>query len=250
VLLPDAADAPSLGGIVRALGRLAGVPVKVQVEPRLAAGAATGDMTVYVAERRFGVREALRLAVHEVLGHVVAAANGRAQPLRILEWGTAGSFADQEGVALYLEHQHGLMDPERLRGLAGRVVATDLVHAQASFEDTVRLLHHEHGFGAREAVVLGERAFRGGGAARDAGYLAGYLRVKDAIESGAATLDELRSGRVSLQALPALRRLQQQGLAHPPRHSPSLAPACLAPDLRAASFGAPVGGATPSAVWM
>jgi len=86
--------------------------------------------------------------------------------------------------------------------------------------------------------------------ARDAGYLAGYLRVKHAIESGEATLDELRSGRVSLQALLALRRLRLQGLAHPPRHSPSLAPACLATDLRAASLPAPAPGGALGAAWM
>jgi uncharacterized protein (TIGR02421 family) len=221
VLPPDSADEASLGGMVRALGRLAGLPVRVQLEPRLAAGAATGDMTVYVATRHFGVREALRLAVHEVLGHVVASANGRLQPLRILEWGTAGSFADQEGVALYLEHVHGLLDGERLRLLAGRVLATELLHARASFEDTVRVLHHEHGFRALEAVVLGERAFRGGGVARDAGYLGGFLRVRAAIDAGQATLDELRSGRLSLAALPALRELRRLGLARAPRYRPN-----------------------------
>jgi uncharacterized protein (TIGR02421 family) len=222
VLPAEADDGPSMVGLLHAFGQRAGLPLRVQVDPRLAAGAATGELTVYVAARHFGLREAQRLAVHEVLGHVVAVANGREQPLRLLEWGTAGSFADQEGVALYLEHQHGLLDAERLRGLAGRVVATELVHAHASFEDAVRALHHEHGFGAPEAVALGERAFRGGGAARDAIYLGGYLRVREAIEHGHATLDELRSGRLSLTALPALRKLRAQGLARAPRYVPNL----------------------------
>ena len=66
----------------------------MRVEPNLTAGAATGDRTVYLADRRFGPREALRLAVHEVLGHLTSAANGRVQPLRIMEWGTGFSFAD------------------------------------------------------------------------------------------------------------------------------------------------------------
>jgi uncharacterized protein (TIGR02421 family) len=227
VLAPDAPDGPSLGGTIRALGRLAGLRVKVQLEPRLAAGAATGDSTVYVAARSFGAREAMRLAVHEVLGHVTAAANGRQQPLRLLEWGTAGSFADQEGVALCLEHQHGLMDASRLRNLAGRVRVTELLHAGASFEDAVRELHQTHGFGAHEAVVLGERAFRGGGVARDASYLAGFLRVRRALEQGTAELDMLRAGRLSLAALPAVATLQAQGLARPPRYRPNFSRSLL-----------------------
>jgi len=69
-----------------------------------------------------------------------------------------------------------------------------------------------------------ERAYRGGGAARDAGYLAGFLRVRAAIASAQATLDELRRGRVSLEHLPVLRKLEgEQGLVREPRYRPSLA---------------------------
>ena len=61
-----------------------GLAVEVRVEPRLSAGAATGERTVFIAARRFGRNEARRLAVHEVFGHLLAAANGREQPLRLL----------------------------------------------------------------------------------------------------------------------------------------------------------------------
>jgi uncharacterized protein (TIGR02421 family) len=220
---PDAQDGtPCLRSLIEAVAEVAGLDVTVKVEPNLTAGAATGDRTVYVADRPFGRREALRLCVHEVLGHLTSAANGRAQPLRILEWGTAFAFADQEGVALCMEAAFGLLDRGRLRSLAGRVVATELMHEGASFGETASLLLREHGFLPAEAIALTERAYRGGGVARDCGYLLGHLRVSAAIAAGETTLDELRTGRVSVGYLPEIRALTAQGLLWPPRYRPNL----------------------------
>ena len=201
----------SLGNLVRALAGSIGLAIEVRVEPRLASGAAAGEHTVFLASRQFGRVEAQRLAVHEVLGHLVAAHNGRKQALRIFEWGTAESFADQEGVALYLEAKHGVMDATRMRVLAGRVIATDMMHAGASFSETAHTLHRVESFSPIEAIGMAERAYRGGGVARDASYLLGYLRVSHAIGSGAVTLDELRAGRLSVTAVPAMRALAAAG---------------------------------------
>jgi hypothetical protein len=224
--LPAIGGRGSLGALVYELAAAAGLPVEVRVEPRLSAGAATGERTVFLAARRFGRTEAQRLAVHEVLGHLLSAANAREQPLGLLTWGTAGSFVDQEGVALYLEERAGLMDAPRLRTLAARVLAADLMHGGASFADTARKLLHDEHFAAPEAVAIAERAYRGGGVARDVGYLLGWLRVTDALERGTATLTELQLGRVSVQALPELRVLEAQGyvrgvLFRPPNFSRS-----------------------------
>jgi hypothetical protein len=196
--------------------------VSVRVEPNLTAGAATGDHTVFVADRQFTLREAWRLAVHEVLGHLTAAENGSLQPLRLLEWGTAFSFADQEGVAISIEAAFGVLDRARLRALAGRVLATRAMHAGAIFGETARTLFRDYGFSAAEAIAISERAYRGGGVARDAGYLRGYLRVREAVASGSTSLDELRMGRVGLQALPELRSLRAQGLIRPSPQRPNL----------------------------
>lgn len=219
---------PSLARLVHAVARAGGLDVEVQVEPRLAAGAATGERTVFIADRKFGAHEALRLAVHEVLGHLTVAANGRAQPMRLLEWGTAGSFADQEGVALCLEEIQGLLDPARLRTLAGRVVATDRMHSEASFGETARHLYRTLGFGPDESIAMCERAYRGGGLARDASYLFGYLRVRDTLVRKQATVDELRMGRVSLDALPELRTLVHTGYVRRSVYRPSLSRSFLA----------------------
>jgi uncharacterized protein (TIGR02421 family) len=211
--LPATGVPGSLGSLVHELAAACGIEVQVRVDPRLSAGAATGEHTVFVAARRFGRNEARRLAVHEVLGHLLCAANGRRQPLRLLEWGTADSFVDQEGVALLAEEAAGLLDSTRLRTLAGRIVAADCMHRGASFAETSRRLHREEGFAPAEAIAIAERAYRGGGVARDVAYLLGWLRVHAAISAGEATLDELRAGRLSLSALPEVRALRELGYA-------------------------------------
>ena len=129
---PEAVDAKAktvdLADAMRMVAADAGLDIDVRVDSELAALAAVGERTVFVSSRPVTAHTARRLAVHEVLGHLVSAERGRHQPLRILEWGTAGAFADQEGVALFLEERHGLLDGARLRTLAARVLATDLMH--------------------------------------------------------------------------------------------------------------------------
>jgi uncharacterized protein (TIGR02421 family) len=210
-----------LRALVEHVANAAGLSVSVRVEPNLTAGAATGDRTVFLADRAFTLREAWRLALHEVLGHLTAAENGRLQPLRLLEWGTAFSFADQEGVALCIEQSFGVLDRARLRALAGRVLATRNMHGGASFGETARCLLRDHHFSAHDAIAICERAYRGGGVARDVGYLSGYLRVRRALAQADTTLDELRMGRVGLDALPELRALAVQGLLRPSVHRPN-----------------------------
>ncbi len=219
--LPVTGDG-SAAALMHAVAERAGLRIEVQVEPRLVANAAAGERTLFLAERPFGVREARRLAAHEILGHLVAAANGRAQPIALLSVGTADAFTDQEGLALALEERAGLMSDHRLRTLAARVWVTDRMHAGATFESTVRHLAKELGFTPTEAVALGERAWRGGGVARDAAYLFGWLRIREALDEGHATVDELRLGRVSLAALPTLRRMLKTGAIRPGPFRPPL----------------------------
>ena len=220
------ADGPagtfSLRALIEYIAKVAKLQVQVRVEPNLTAGAATGDRTVFIADRKWTPREAWRLAVHEVLGHLTAAQNGKQQPLRLLEWGCGFAFADQEGVALCIEESFGVLDRARLRALAGRVLATRQMHAGAAFGETARCLFNEFHFDAPEAIAITERAYRGGGVARDAGYLKGHLRVRQALQDQHTTLQEMRMGRVSLSALPALRELQEIGVLNPPVYRPNL----------------------------
>lgn len=247
-----APDEPSLAASMGAAAQHARLEIQLKVDERLVSDAAAGERTVYLASRTFGERQAARLAVHEVLGHLLAGANGRSQPLGLYVLGTSGSFADQEGVAIYLEEAAGVLDGRRLRTLAGRVLATDSVHDGATFYETARLLTREHGFSAQDATVMGLRAHRAGGVARDAVYLWGWLRVRGAIERGEASSLELRNGKVSLDSLPHLRELAHDGLWRPPsfRSDDSYCPGRRSPkrssSLRATAAGTSLETSPPS----
>lgn len=220
---PPSVDAQGAASIVRELSSWVGFPVSVVISDELSSRAAAGDRTVYLANARFGAREARRLAVHEVLGHLVSAANALRQPTRALVLGTARSFEDQEGVAVYLEERAGLLGPSRLRTLAARYLAAESVFDGASYGETAQLLHRRHGLSAEESLTIAGRVHRGGGLAREGVYLPAYLRVRTAIVEGGLALRELQRGRVSLGSLGELRRLEEAGVLHRPAYTPSLA---------------------------
>jgi uncharacterized protein (TIGR02421 family) len=213
--------AEELAAMMRRTARAVGLSPTVRVEPRLSAGAAAGDHTIFVQDRAFGPIEARRLVAHEVLGHAVASHRALGERLRLFEIGTAGSFADQEGLAITLEEQAGALDPARLRVLAARVVATDRMHDGAAFGETARALVEVWGLTPRVSIAIAERTYRGGGVARDAAYLEGFLRVRAAVARREATIDALRAGRVSVAALPALRWAADHGWCAPPEVAPS-----------------------------
>ncbi|MBK7773275.1 MAG: DUF1704 domain-containing protein [Sandaracinaceae bacterium] len=200
----------SLAELARRAARLLDLDIRIRVEKHLVSGAAAGERTMFIADRAFGEREARRLVVHEVMGHLVAAFNGRAQPLGIFALGTGGAYADQEGMCITLEEEAGLLDSNRLRALAARVLTTDWVHEGASFAEAARRLHHDHGFSPDRAVVLCERAYRGGGVARDVVYLRSWLRVRRALRTAPRTIERMRIGKVGLDDLPELEWLARE----------------------------------------
>ncbi len=247
---PGVLAARGEGGAAELFARVihaAGLDADVRVEPMLGARAAASERAVWLADRRFGRREALGLAVHEVLGHLVSAANARAQPVGLLRVGTAGSFDDQEGLALWLEQRAGLLEPGRRRMLAARVLAADWVLLDgADFVQVARRLFDEYGFSPEEAVALAERACRGGGVARDAGYLMGLLRVRAEVarrgERDASTW--LRSGRTSVSAWPLFDALRESGLWRLPPYRPSLSRSLAATRLGTSLETSPPSAAT------
>jgi uncharacterized protein (TIGR02421 family) len=216
-------DGVNLRDLMLAYAKHVGLHIAVRVDPELIANAAVGERTVFIADRLFGAHEAQRLATHEVYGHLISGFNGRTQALGVFAIGTAGSYGDQEGVAIYLEELAGLLGPCRQRTLAGRLLATHAMHAGVSFGDAARTLVSEHDFSPAGAVTLCERAFRAGGVARDAVYLTSWLRVRRAVARAETNLGELQLGKVSVSALPELRRLAREGLVTQPIYLSNLA---------------------------
>lgn len=231
----------SLEAALRAVATAARIPVEIRVIPNLVAKAAAGEKTVFISGRETTRNEALRLAAHEVLAHLVAATNARSQRLMILRVGTAESFSDQEGLALMLEAKSQTLSAARLRVIAGRTLAAHATYAGATFVELVRLLEQK-GFSLADSVVLAERAQRGGGVAKDAAYLLGLVRVRRALLEG-EHIDTLRAGRLSVSSLPLLQELRalDASLFRPPNYRPS-----LSRSLAATGFGTSPATSPPS----
>jgi hypothetical protein len=181
------------------------LPVRVVVSSRLSARAATGPGMIYVAKGvPMRLHAARRTVLHEVEGHAVPRQLAQEATIGIFDVGTARGSDDQEGRALLLELDSGLLDPKRRRELALRHRAGRLVEQAASFEDTMADLEG-HRVGLRERLRIAARAHRGGGLAREVVYLAGLLRVQAALQRDGSLADVLAAGRVAVEAAERLR---------------------------------------------
>lgn len=182
--------------------------VRVLVRPRIGALAAAGDGVVVVAKgRTTTAREAYRVVLHEVDGHVLPRERGRRHALGIATLGSAGTNEDEEGRALCLETADAMLDARRRRTLGARHLAARAVVEGAFFPDVVRLLA-SHGLPWEEAVSVATRVMRGGylesgrlrgGMARERVYLPAMLRIGEASRVP-SVLPMMGTMRLSLRA--------------------------------------------------
>ena len=165
------------------------------------------------------------LVAHEVGVHVVTRYNGRQQPLKLLESGLAYYDVLQEGLATLAEYLAGCLPASRLRTLAARVLAADLVVRGAGLEDVFDSLHREHGFAAEAAFDVAVRARRGGGLTKDAVYLGGLRELLAHLAVG-GEIEPLFLGKHALSQRHLMSDLLASGTLVPPR----LLPDCLTSD--------------------
>jgi hypothetical protein len=211
-----ASDDPHPGSLLSRMSAAVGqlrLPFAVVATPHLAPLAATGERAILVATARMVHEEdAIRTVLHEVEGH----ARPRAQALRAstphFRIGTARGIDDQEGRAVLLEERAGLLGPRRKRQLASRHRAVESMLAGASFEDVAEDLVTRFELDAGEAVIVAERAFRGGngvhpGLGRERVYLESLVRVKAHLKKRPQDDAVLAAGQVSVEATEALRDL-------------------------------------------
>lgn len=184
------------------------LPVRILVRERVGSLAAAGDGVVIVAAGRATTdRDAVRVVVHEIEGHVLPRERGRAGRFGIESAGSAGASEDEEGRALWLEERGGWMGGRRRRSLAARHLAARMVERGATFVDVVRAARSI--VSLDEALAIAARVMRGGfmrgtdvvsGVARERVYLAARARVARAVRADATWLDRLGERRLSLRA--------------------------------------------------
>lgn len=206
-------DAPIPGSLLTRMreevSRL-GLPFAVVVQPSLSALAATGERHILVASGRSCTPDDVeRTVMHEIEAHAIPRTRAAQARLAIFQIGTARGIDDQEGFALVLEERGGFLGAKRKRELAARHLAVEAMDGGARFYENVTALVKEHGLTVREAVLVSERAYRGGdgmtpGLGRERIYLEAYLRVGEHLSKRPTDEGILTSGQISVDAIPTI----------------------------------------------
>ncbi len=217
LLASDSAEAGSLLTRMREEISRLGLPFAVVVQPSLSALAATGERHILIASNRMTSREDVeRTVMHEIEAHAIPRTRAAQAPIAIFQIGTARGVDDQEGLALVLEERGNYLSPRRKRELAARHLAVEAMDGGATFPDALSALVKEHGMPAPDAVLVAERAFRGGdgvmaGLGRERIYLEAFLRVGEHLRRKPTDEGILTSGQVSLDAIAVLGPLVRKG---------------------------------------
>ncbi|MEZ4388862.1 MAG: flavohemoglobin expression-modulating QEGLA motif protein [Candidatus Krumholzibacteriia bacterium] len=199
------------------------LPCKVELSRRIVARALvnnTRKTLVINRDARFSEGELQALAHHELGVHMSTTLNGREQPLRIFSLGLPVNTLTQEGLAILAEYLSGHLTLDRLRGLALRVMAIDLMLRHSDFPHTVQVLHEEHGMAREAAFDLAVRVYRGGGLTKDYLYLRGIREIFALWQT--RPLDNLFVGKTNHTWLRLIDELRARELVTPPIHVPPI----------------------------
>ncbi len=198
-----------------------GLKCRVVLSTQLVARAMVDNSGLVLMVNRnasFTQQEVDALIHHELGIHMVTTLNAMTQPLQVFRLGHPGNAYTQEGLAILSEYRSGNLTLHRLRELALRVLAVDMMIKGKSFNTVFHFLKEEHGSSADDAFNLTVRAFRGGGFTKDFLYLRGF---RDLVTLSAnRDIEALFVGKTGLQSLDTLEALITRGILVPPQYTP------------------------------
>lgn len=168
---------------------------------------------------KLNANETMALVQHEIGTHVLTYYNGKQQPLSLLSIGLTDYDTLQEGLAVLSEYFVGGLTGNRMRTLAGRVVAASARMHGADFQEIFRLLNDDYGFTSQRAFNITSRIMQGGGFTKDISYLKGLLQLKTHLEEG-GELSPLFTGKFALEHIPIITELEERRVLSPKSLSP------------------------------
>jgi len=151
------------------------------------------------------------LIQHEIATHLLTYCNGKRQPLQQMYAGFSGYDQLQEGLAVLSEYLVDGLTVNRMRTLAGRVVAAKSMVNDAGFIATFNLLRLTYYFTEYSAYYITMRVYRGGGLVKDAVYLAGLMNVMDYLRNG-GNLETLYTGKFNINHVELIEELLHRGV--------------------------------------
>lgn len=153
--------------------------------------------------------DAKGLIQHEVGTHVLTYHNGLQQPLKQLSIGLADYDPLQEGLAVMSEYLVNALTSNRLRTLAGRVIAGEAVKEGAGFQEIFRLLTVTYNFSSERAFNITSRIMQGGGFLKDIIYLKGLVELRSYLQQG-GDYESLLAGKFALEHTKIIEELTER----------------------------------------
>ncbi len=205
--------------------------VRVIVSDGIVADAAAGsDYIKLRKDSMFNERDLGLLEVHEGWVHVATTFNGAEQEVcTFLSKGPPSSTITQEGLALFMELLTFRSHRQRIHRLTNRIHAVKLAEQGATFLDVFGYFR-EQGFPDHEAYELTTRVFRGsaptmGPFTKDLTYSKGFVQVYQFIQLAVRkgkldTIPLLFAGKTTLEDIPVLAQLRDEGFLTPPKYLP------------------------------
>lgn len=160
-------------------------------------------------------QEAEALIQHEVGIHALTYYNGNQQPLEQLSVGLADYDPMQEGLAVLFEYLADGLSTNRLRTLAGRVMAGWARLKGHGFKKIFDLLVNKHGFSKTRGFNITSRIMQGGGLLKDIIYLKGLLELRDHLKEG-GKIEPLLSGKFGFHHIETVNQLTERKILKPP----------------------------------
>lgn len=167
---------------------------------------------LYIPEDyKMNPKESTALIQHEVGTHVLTFHNGSRQPLQQLRIGLADYDPLQEGLAVMSEYLVDGLTPNRLRTLAGRVIAGAALLDGADFHEIFRLLWKKYGFSPERSFNISSRIMQGGGFLKDIIYLKGLVELRKYLQNGGA-YEPLLAGKFGIKHVKIVKELTDRGI--------------------------------------
>ena len=126
---------------------------------------------------RFSKNELQYLAEHEIGVHMLTSINAVSNKLKIFSIGLPVNTRTGEGMAVLSEYLSGNFSMKRLRTLALRVIAVDIMCNGADFKTCFSTLVNQYNVDKNAAFKIVTRVYRGGGFTKDYLYLNGFSRL-------------------------------------------------------------------------
>jgi uncharacterized protein (TIGR02421 family) len=165
----------------------------------------------------FSQNELQYLAEHEIGVHMVTTMNAANNKLKIFSIGLPINTRTGEGMAILAEYLSGNLTMKRLRELALRVIAVDLMCNGADFKECFNSIVQDYKTDTNMAYNLVTRVYRGGGFTKDYLYLNGFSKLFKFWQEG-NDLTPLLVGKTSISFYNTIVEMIDRNLIEKPQY--------------------------------